>query len=1326
MSTNENGASDGASEGESRRSPLIRPSAFTPAQPFASAHDVNAQRLHLQPHRGPAGSSLGVPAGSSLGVPAAPSLSISPTPSLHPEGASSQEAGSSPDSAMIYQMLQLMQKQMAQQQQMMSQLMQLHPLPQTSQPQQHSQQQSFVPQQQSFVPQQQSFVPQQQSFVPQQQSFVPQQQPELTMDALASSISEFRYEAESDVTFSAWFSRYDDLFKQDASRLDDAAKVRLLVRKLGTTEHSRYTSFILPRVPRDVSFQDTVSILSSLFGRAESLVSKRYKCMKLTKAQSEDILTFICRVNRSCVDYQFSSMSENQFKCLTLVCGLKDEADSDIRTRLLARIEERSDVTLEDLAAECQRIKSLKVDSAMIGTESRERVLAVHGAGMQSNQRYHRSGTQPANFRKQKSSDSGASAKPSKPCWLCGELHWSRDCKFKSHKCSNCGKIGHREGFCRTSGPIRRQRNFRKHRQVTSRVVTVNICRVNDRRKYVNLTICGQHVSLQLDTGSDITVISRSLWQQLGKPSLVPAEVNARTASGEELQLDGEFETSIEMAGKTREAIIRVTRANILLLGADLIDQFGLSSLPMDSYCKMVSSSGYIKGLQAKFPTVFSGTGLCTKSRIHLQLKEDARPVFCPKRPVAYAMIETVNKELDRLEQLNIITRVDFSEWAAPIVVVRKANGNIRICGDYSTGLNDALQPLEYPLPLPEDIFSKLAHSSWFSKVDLSDAFLQVEIHEQYRPLLTINTHRGLYHYNRLPPGIKVAPAAFQQIIDRMLAGLQGTSGYMDDVVVGGKTEEEHDENLTKLFQRLKQFGFSVRADKCSLKMKQIDYLGHVIDRHGIRPNPAKIEAIKNLPAPTDIKGVRSFLGAVNFYGKFVPKMRELRYPLDNLLKSDTKFAWNMQCEKAFKYFKEILSSDLLLTHYDPTAEIIVAADASSVGLGATISHKFGDGSIKVVQHASRALTTTEEKYSQIDREGLAIVFAVTKFHKMLYGRSFRLQTDHRPLLRIFGSKKGIPVFTANRLQRFALTLQLYDFSIEYVPTGNFGNADILSRLIRNHAKPETEYVIASLQLEEDVRSVVLNMINTFPLNFRDIEEGTRTDSLLWKVHKYIQEGWPSDSSYGMELARFYNRKDDLSTVGDCVLFRERVVIPRKLRMRCLNQLHRGHPGIQRMKSVARSYLYWPSIDEDIADCVSSCTACMAVAKSPPLLEPKFWPKTTKPWERVHIDYAGPVDGAYFLIVVDAFSKWPEVMKTITTTTTATISMLRSIFARFGMPEKLVSDNGAQFTSDAFKDYCKQSGIEHIKTPPFHPQSNGQAERFVDTMKRALKKNPIR
>lgn len=222
-------------------------------------------------------------------------------------------------------------------------------------------------------------------------------------------------------------------------------------------------------------------------------------------------------------------------------------------------------------------------------------------------------------------------------------------------------------------------------------------------------------------------------------------------------------------------------------------------------------------------------------------------------------------------------------------------------------------------------------------------------------------------------------------------------------------------------FKRIQDYGFTIKAEKCSFAQRQIKYLGHLIDEHGLRPDPAKLDVIRNLPAPKDVSGVRSFLGAINYYGKFVPSMRMLRYPLDELLKSTNKFVWTAKCQEAFEKFKEILSSDLLLTHYDPAQEIIVSADASSIGIGATISHRFPDGSIKVVQHASRALTSTEQAYSQPDREGLAIIYAVTKFHKMLFGRSFLLQTDHAPLLRIFGSKKGIPLYTANRLQRFAL-----------------------------------------------------------------------------------------------------------------------------------------------------------------------------------------------------------------------------------------------------------------------------------------------------------------
>ncbi|XP_065086882.1 uncharacterized protein K02A2.6-like [Ochlerotatus camptorhynchus] len=235
----------------------------------------------------------------------------------------------------------------------------------------------------------------------------------------------------------------------------------------------------------------------------------------------------------------------------------------------------------------------------------------------------------------------------------------------------------------------------------------------------------------------------------------------------------------------------------------------GKATVPApEHFCNQVSSSpSNIDALKQVFPSTFSNApGLCTKAKVRFSLKEGQTPVFRPKRPVAYAMYDTVNQELDRLEQANIITPVEYSEWAAPIVVVRKASGAIRICGDYSTGLNDALQPHQYPLPFPQDIFAKLANFKIFSLIDLSDTYLQ-EMDKASRDLLTVNTHRGLYRYNRLPPGVKAevkaAPGAFQQLGDTILIGLKHTSGYIDDVIVGGVDEADHLRNLQAVLQRI-------------------------------------------------------------------------------------------------------------------------------------------------------------------------------------------------------------------------------------------------------------------------------------------------------------------------------------------------------------------------------------------------------------------------------------------------------------------------------------------------------------------------------------------
>ncbi|XP_055604914.1 uncharacterized protein K02A2.6-like [Uranotaenia lowii] len=1140
---------------------------------------------------------------------------------------------------------------------------------------------------------------------------------ELVIESLANSIAEFRYEPEHNITFTAWFTRYEDLFARDAARLDDSAKVRLLLRKIGTSEHDRYTSYILPKAPKDVSFSETVTRMKSLFGTPQSIISRRYQCLQVSKQPSEDYKSFTCRVNRLCVEFELGKMSEDQFKCLMFVCGLKAENDAEMRTRLLSRIEERNDISLEQVSDECQRLLNIKHDAAMIeGAPSSAAVRAIRGK-----KTFEKRFPKPSFSPPRSSKESGS--RPTSPCWNCGSMHYARDCHFIKHKCTNCGQFGHKDGYCSSAKKAKRPGKRDKFRPATR---SLQVKHVRHRRKFVPVVINNQTVRLQLDTASDISIVSEATWQLIGKPECRRSMVTASTASGKPLKLQSEFSCDFTINGVTRTGKFYIVKQQLNLLGLDIIEAFNLSSLPMESFCNQVTSGqANVQSLKEKFPTVFSDVpGLCTKTKVRLTLKEGSVPVFRPKRPVAYAMCSIVDSELDRLEKLGIISPVEYSEWAAPIVVVRKASGAIRICGDYSTGLNNALKPHQYPLPLPQDIFSKLATCKIFSQIDLSDAFLQVEVDESSREMLTINTHRGLYRFHRLSPGVKAAPGAFQQLVDTMLAGLECTSGYLDDVLIGGKTEAEHDRNLQHFLQRVQEFGFTIKLEKCSFGQSQIKYLGHLIDQHGIRPDPSKITAIRNMPAPSDVSGVRSFLGAINYYGKFVPAMRTLRYLLDDLLKEDKKFIWSKECQTAFDKFKQILSSDILLTHYDPNLPIVVSADASSVGIGATISHKFPDGSIKVVQHASRALTPAEQKYSQPDREGLALVYATTKFHKMVFGRRFTLETDHAPLLRIFGSKSGIPVYTANRLQRWALQLLLYDFHIVYVNTEKFGNADVLSRLIGNHAKPDEDFIVASIAVENDVRSIALDTLKILPLSFRVVQRTTQFDSVLRKVANYIRQGWPQSKSAisDSEIRRFFDRREALSLIDGCVMFAERLVMPSEYRQRCLRQIHCGHPGIQRMKRIARSYVYWPSIDADIENYVATWKPCASVAKSPTKQQPLPWAKSTVPWQRVHTDYAGPIEGEYYLLVVDSYSKWVEIVRTKSITSSTTIAILRSLFSRLGMPCTLVSDNGTQFTSGEFATFCIENGIDHVTTAPFHPQSNGQAERYVDTFKRAIKK----
>ncbi|XP_065086845.1 uncharacterized protein K02A2.6-like [Ochlerotatus camptorhynchus] len=362
-------------------------------------------------------------------------------------------------------------------------------------------------------------------------------------------------------------------------------------------------------------------------------------------------------------------------------------------------------------------------------------------------------------------------------------------------------------------------------------------------------------------------------------------------------------------------------------------------------------------------------------------------------------------------------------------------------------------------------------------------------------------------------------------------------------------SSEEPVRNTNKLLQRLGENEFHVKLEKCHFFQTEIRYWGHIVDRNGIRPDPEKLQAITSILAPTNVSEVRSFLGAVNFYGRF-----------------------------------QVLQSDTLLTHYDPKLPIIVAADASSTGIGAVIFHEFSNGHLNSIQHASRSLTPAEKGYGQPEKEAHALIYAVTNFHKYLFGRRFTLLTDHKPLLSIFGSKKGIPLHTANRLQRWALMLLNYDFDIRHVSTNDFGCADMLSRLIDRSKQQEEEYVVAAISLEKDMVSIIQNTIEQVPVSFADIKSATQADEPLQAVLQFIREGWPNDarSVKDPEIRVYFNRRESLTNVDGCILFHDRVVVPSKFRRQILKQFHHGHPGMVRMKSIARSFVYWLGIDNDI------------------------------------------------------------------------------------------------------------------------------------------------
>ncbi|CAM4584726.1 unnamed protein product [Caretta caretta] len=582
-----------------------------------------------------------------------------------------------------------------------------------------------------------------------------------------------------------------------------------------------------------------------------------------------------------------------------------------------------------------------------------------------------------------------------------------------------------------------------------------------------------------------------------------------------------------------------------------------------------------------------------------------------------------------------------------------------------------------------------------------------MQVDEKSQELLTIVTHKGLYRYYCLPFGIMSAPALFQRAMDQILCGLPGVQCYPDDILVTGRNEVDHLKNLEATLQRLEEYSLRVCKDKCEFFQSSVEYLGHIMDAAGLHKAPAKVKA----PPFRNVSQLHLFLGLLNYYGKFISQLATLLKPFYELLGQNKTWKWTEACNVAFNKAKDALLNSEVLTHFDPSLPLQLACDASPYGVGAVMSHIMPSGEARPIAFASRTLSKAETNYAQIEREALGIIFGMQKFHQYPFGRKFTLLTDHRPLTSIFGPYTGIPPLAASHMQCWALLLSAHTYEIKYRKSTLHGNADGLSRLSLPVKHQDT--------VQKEI--FYFEHVENTPITATQIKKATRVDPVLSQVMDLMMHGKSRQTSpVSPDLVTYMSRR--LSIQSGCLLCRRHVIIPPPLRSQMLEQLHSGHRGIVRMKEIAQSYFWWPELDSAIEEKARACMSCQGVRNAPQWvpLHPWDWPEN--PWQRIHVDFAGPLEGSMFLVVVvDAHSKWPEVSIMQSTTAESTIQKLRGLFSHFGLPEQLVSDNGPQFVSQEFQNFMKANGIHHIMSAPYHPSTNALAERFVQTMKQALK-----
>lgn len=697
------------------------------------------------------------------------------------------------------------------------------------------------------------------------------------------------------------------------------------------------------------------------------------------------------------------------------------------------------------------------------------------------------------------------------------------------------------------------------------------------------------------------------------------------------------------------------------------------------------------------------------------------------------------------------VIRPSQGEWAAPCSLIKKKTGGYRLVIDYRR-LNSVLRNIQmyWPLTLIDSCLDTMFGARYFSALDINQAFEQVPVESSSIEKTAFVCKYGHYEFLRAPQGVKSMPSTFTKLTDLIFQGLKWriVNVFADDILIFSRTFDDHLHHIELILDRIISAGLKLKLEKCVWAQFEVEYLGHLINREGIKPSPGKVDTILSWPTPTSPKKVHSFVSLCSYYRRFVHHFSSITAPLAELSHTKGKFKWTPECEEVFKLMKTLLTTAPILVYPDFSKPFYISTDASNVGLGAILFQYDDNNYERVISYASRSLLPAEKNYSATHKEGLGVIWATTKkFHPYVYGRKFYIITDHKPLVHLFKVKD-----CTGRLYRWSIKLQEYDYEIIYKPGRSHVNVDALSRI------PEDNISAAILAFDYDY----INYLHYAPsltissLELNDLPPGPSTqeyapdwnfslDLLLEQtndaiIHPIIEaisttQGRTS-SSYSdyyihpqtsLLMHLYYPNTSRRRTDAF-----HQVVVPVSLQKYIIRAYHDhplgGHMSPERTYEKILHKYYWPTLRTDIFHYVQSCEVCSR-GKTPrrrPPLPVGMQPPVSAPFQRLSMDFLEvsitPRKNRYVLVIIDAFSRWVEVFPTQDELAGTVARLLYdNIITRYGCPHTLLSDNGPSFTAKVVEELCLIMGIKKVFTTAHHPQSNGLVERSNSTVLSTLR-----